>query len=82
MNSQSPWGVHVQVLRDDKIFTDPESGYNSISSATDGDLDAAYAMLLAGQRWREPSYTDRGIKVWPSNAIIVICHAAPAVLPF
>lgn len=55
----------VQVLRDEKIFTDPNSDYNGINSATDGDLDAAYAMLLAGQKWHEQSYTDNGIKVRP-----------------
>ncbi|KAL3134950.1 hypothetical protein ABBQ32_007910 [Trebouxia sp. C0010 RCD-2024] len=52
-----------QVLRNEKIFTDPKSGYNSANSATDGDLDAAYALLLAGQKWQDPSYTARGIKV-------------------
>lgn len=52
-----------QVLRNEKIFTDPNSDFNGVSSATDGDLDAAYAMLLAGQKWHEPLYTERGIKV-------------------
>lgn len=53
----------LQVLRNEEIFTDPNSNVNGASSATDGDLDAAYAMLLAGQKWHEPLYTDRGIKV-------------------
>ena len=53
----------LQILRNEKIFTDPNSNFNGISSATDGDLDAAYAMLMAGQKWHEPSYTERGIKV-------------------
>lgn len=56
----------LQVLRNEEIFTDPNSSVNGASSATDGDLDAAYAMLLAGQKWHEPLYTDRGIKVGPS----------------
>lgn len=55
--------LSLQVLRNEKIFTDPNSDYNGVSSATDGDLDAAYAMLLAGQKWQEPSYTERGIMV-------------------
>ena len=55
--------LSLQVLRNEKIFTDRNSNVNSVSSATDGDLDAAYAMLLAGQKWHEPLYTERGIKV-------------------
>ena len=55
--------LSLQVLRNEKIFTDPNSDFNGVSSATDGDLDAAYAMLLAGQKWHEPLYTERGIKV-------------------
>lgn len=52
-----------QVLRNEKIFTDPNSDFNGVNSATDGDLDAAYALLMAGQKWHEQSYTERGIKV-------------------
>lgn len=37
------------MLRDKKIFTNPDSSNNGWGSATDGDLDAAYALLLAGQ---------------------------------
>lgn len=55
--------MSLQVLRNEEIFTDPNSSVNGASSATDGDLDAAYAMLLAGQKWYEPLYTERGIKV-------------------
>ena len=53
----------LQVLRNERIFTDPNSDVNGLGSATDGDLDAAYALLLAGQKWHKPSYTARGIKV-------------------
>jgi endo-1,4-beta-D-glucanase Y len=34
------------VLRNKQVFVDPKGGGQS--SATDGDLDAAYALLLAG----------------------------------
>ena len=50
-----------QVLRGNRIFTAPEG--NARSSATDGDMDAAYALLLAGQKWKDPPYTERGKKV-------------------
>ncbi|KAL0041273.1 hypothetical protein WJX77_010658 [Trebouxia sp. C0004] len=52
-----------QVLRNNKIFTDPDPSNNGCGSATDGDLDAAYAVLLAGQKWHDPLYTERGIKL-------------------
>ena len=59
----------LQVLRNKKIFTNPDSSYNGWGSATDGDLDAAYALLLAGQTWHDPLYTERGIKAC-SNPIV------------
>lgn len=52
-----------QVLRNSKIFTNPDTSGNGAGSATDGDLDAAYALLLAGQKWHDPLCTERGIKV-------------------
>ena len=53
----------VQVKRNGKIFTNPDNDANATSSAPDGDLDAAYALLLAGRKWNCSSYTDRGVKV-------------------
>ena len=58
VKKQDSW---PQVLRGNKIFTNP--GGNGRSSATDGDMDAAYALLLAGKKWKDQSYTERGIKV-------------------
>lgn len=51
------------MLRNSKIFTNPDTLGNGAGSATDGDLDAAYALLLAGQKWHDPLCTERGIKV-------------------
>ena len=51
------------MLRNSKIFTNPDTSGNGAGSATDGDLDAAYALLLAGQKWHDPLCTERGIKV-------------------
>ena len=51
------------MLRNSKIFTNPDLAGNGAGSATDGDLDAAYALLLAGQKWHDPVYTERGIEV-------------------
>lgn len=53
----------AQVQRGNKIFTNPDADSNATSSAPDGDLDAAYALLLAGQRWQQQAYTERGVKV-------------------
>lgn len=53
----------VQVKRDGKIFTNPDEGSNGASSAPDGDLDSAYALLLAGTKWSNKIYTQRGIQV-------------------
>ncbi len=63
----------LQVLRNKKIFTNPDSMNNGCGSATDGDLDAAYALLLAGQKWHDPLYTERGIKARSKH---VVKHAS------
>ena len=55
-----------QVLRQGKVFTNPDLDANATSSAPDGDLDAAYALLLAGRKWQHSAYTDRGVKVTKS----------------
>jgi hypothetical protein len=52
-----------QVKRNGKIFTNPDEDANATSSAPDGDLDAAYALLLAGRKWQHKPYTERGVKV-------------------
>ncbi|KAL3157183.1 hypothetical protein ABBQ38_001422 [Trebouxia sp. C0009 RCD-2024] len=52
-----------QVLREGKIFTNSDPDANATSSAPDGDLDAAYALLLAGRKWQHSAYTDRGLKI-------------------
>ncbi len=63
----------LQVLRNKKIFTNPDSMNNGCGSATDGDLDAAYALLLAGQKWHDPLYTERGIEARSKH---VVKHAS------
>ena len=62
MGYQNSTGI-VQVLRENKIFTNPDADCNATSSAPDGDLDAAYALLLAGQKWHQQAYMERGVKV-------------------
>ncbi|DBA92104.1 TPA: hypothetical protein ACH3X1_015830 [Trebouxia sp. C0004] len=52
-----------QVKRNGKILTNPDEDANATSSAPDGDLDAAYALLLAGRKWQHRPYTERGEKV-------------------
>ena len=59
----------LQVLRNKKIFTNPDSMNNGCGSATDGDLDAAYALLLAGQKWHDPLYTKRGVKACSKHIV-------------
>ena len=58
-----------QVLRDGKVFTNPDDDANGTGNATDGDLDAAYALFLAAREWKEAAYRTKGIEVcsW--------CHA-------
>ena len=55
--------VRLQVKRNGKIVTNPDEGSNGSSSAPDGDLDAAYALLLAGKKWGQQKYKQRGIQV-------------------
>ena len=52
-----------QVKRNGKILTNPDEDANATSSAPDGDLDAAYALLLAGRKWQHKPYTESGVKV-------------------
>lgn len=52
-----------QVNLEGRILDDQEPQSNGGGSAPDGDLDAAYALLLAGRRWEHTAYTDRGIQV-------------------
>lgn len=55
--------VCLQVKRNGNIVTNPDEGSNGSSSAPDGDLDAAYALLLAGRKWGQQKYKQRGIQV-------------------
>ena len=64
------YNMLLQVLREGKIFTNPDPDSNATSSAPDGDLDAAYALFLAGHKWQNSAYTERGIKV----GRIAICY--------
>ena len=52
-----------QVKLEGKILDDQEPQSNGGGSAPDGDLDAAYALLLSVLRWQHSAYTDRGIQV-------------------
>ncbi len=47
------WG-----LRDDQ-----SEGLMETDNATDADQDIAYALLLAGERWQEPAYTNDGLAI-------------------
>ena len=51
------------MLRDGKVFTNPDDDANGTGNATDGDLDAAYALFLAAREWKEAAYKKRGIEV-------------------
>ncbi len=72
-NTVQPCLWQLQVLRNKKIFTNPDSRNNGCGSATDGDLDAAYALLLAGQKWHAPLYTERGIEARSKH---IVTHAS------
>ena len=59
----------LQVLRNGSILINPDDDANATSSAPDGDLDAAYALLLAGRKWHDASYTERGVKVTAAHLV-------------
>ena len=44
----------------DQIVFNPNGGE---SSATDGDMDAAFALFLAASFWDEPAYRAAGVRV-------------------
>lgn len=55
-----------QVLREGRVFTNPDDDANGTGNATDGDLDAAYALFLAAREWKEAAYKRRGTEVCSS----------------
>ena len=60
---EQPSNFLFQVLREGKVFTNPDDDANGTGNATDGDLDAAYALFLAAREWEEVAYKKRGIEV-------------------
>jgi endoglucanase len=62
------WTRRALARRGDALFAwrwRPDGGgmVDDPNNATDGDLMIAWALLRAGQRWREPDYTAQGIAV-------------------
>lgn len=60
------WTNRTLARRGDNLFAwryRPEAGVDDPNNATDGDLMIAWALLRAGQRWREPAYTGQGAAI-------------------
>jgi endoglucanase len=62
------WTTRVLGRRGDSLFAwrfrpEPGIGVDDPNNATDGDLMVAWALLRAGQRWREPAYTAQGTTI-------------------
>jgi endoglucanase len=62
------WTTRVLARPGDNLLAwrfrpEPGVGVDDPNNATDGDLMAAWALLRAGQRWREPAYTQQGIAI-------------------
>ncbi len=57
------WTNRVLARPGDSLFAwrfRPEAGVDDPNNATDGDLMIAWALLRAGQRWRDATYTNQG----------------------
>ncbi|KAK9823839.1 hypothetical protein WJX72_005859 [[Myrmecia] bisecta] len=52
-----------QVQRGGVVVTNPNPGAGAHNSATNGDLDAAYALLLAANKWGCERYRERALAV-------------------
>ncbi|KAK9804689.1 hypothetical protein WJX72_000078 [[Myrmecia] bisecta] len=52
-----------QVCRGGKVFTNPDPDAGGQNCATDGDADAAYALLLAARQWKCEAYKARAISI-------------------
>lgn len=62
------WTTRVLARRGDNLLAwrfrpEPGIGVDDPNNATDGDLMVAWALLRAGQRWREPAYTTQGVAI-------------------
>jgi endoglucanase len=60
------WTNRVLARPGDSLFAwrfRPEAGVDDPNNATDGDLMIAWALLRAGQRWRDATYTNQGTAI-------------------
>jgi endo-1,4-beta-D-glucanase Y len=60
------WTNRTLSRRGDSLFAwrhRPDAGVDDPNNATDGDLMIAWALLRAGQRWREPAYSAQGAAI-------------------
>jgi len=55
----SPYDVHLMTWKILAGCAPPDAADND--AATDGDLDSAFAFLLAAKQWQSPSYRQRGL---------------------
>ena len=65
--------MRVQIIRN------PNGGENS---ATDGDMDVAYALYTAGELWGEPAYRTAASKVCAALLLSCFNHNTHVSYPF